>query len=147
MADTKQPYGDVAYADPGYQKDGKKRYPIDTAEHTKAAWSYINQSDNASAYSPEHLASIKGKIKAAAKKFGIAIADEQQEQKSTARFPKDNLVRMLAPGPELQEPENSGPILTGHFTPFNQWTKIDSTYEGRFMERISPGTFKKAFSE
>jgi len=146
MADTK-PYGSVDYADPGYQSDKVKRYPLDTAEHVRAAWSYINMPKNASKYSADQLGNIKGKIKAAAKKFNIEIAEEQQEQKSIARFPKDNLVRMLAPGPDLQEPENSGPILTGHFTPFNQWTKIDSTYEGRFMERISPGTFKKAFSE
>jgi len=74
-ADAQKPYGDVAYADPGYQADGKKRYPIDTEEHCKAAWSYINQASNASKYSPEHLAAIKGRIKSAAKKFGIEIAD------------------------------------------------------------------------
>lgn len=74
MAD-KTPYGDVAYADPGYQKDGKKRYPIDTADHVRAAWSYINQADNAAQYSAEHLAAIKGRIRAAAKRMGIEIAD------------------------------------------------------------------------
>ena len=41
--DTKaKPYGDVKYADP---KNGK--YPIDTAEHAKAAWAYINMPKNA----------------------------------------------------------------------------------------------------
>lgn len=73
MADAKMPYGDVGYADPGYQADGKKRYPIDSAEHCKAAWSYINQADNAAKYSPEHLAAIKGRIKAAGRKFGITF--------------------------------------------------------------------------
>ncbi len=72
------PYGDVAYADPGYQKDGKKRYPIDTKAHVQAAWSYINQSDNASQYSPDDLAKVKARIKAAAKKFGITIDDEKK---------------------------------------------------------------------
>lgn len=72
---AKEPYGDVKYADPGYQQDGKKRYPIDTADHVRAAWSYINQQDNASAYSPAQLKAIRGRIKAAAKKFGIAISD------------------------------------------------------------------------
>src|SRR6185312_5147778 len=38
---SKTPYGDVAYADPGYQSDKKKRYPIDSADHVRAAWSYI----------------------------------------------------------------------------------------------------------
>lgn len=76
MADASKPYGDVAYADPGYQKDGEKRYPIDTADHVRAAWSYINQADNAAKYSSEHLAAIKGRIKAAAKRLGVTIADD-----------------------------------------------------------------------
>ena len=74
MADVK-PYGSVTYADPGYQKDKVKRYPIDTAAHVKAAWSYINMPKNASQYSGENLAAIKGRIRAAAKKFGIEISD------------------------------------------------------------------------
>lgn len=73
---SKKPYGDVTYADPGYQKDGKKRYPIDTAEHVRAAWSYINKAKNGGFYSADQLARIKGKIMAAAKKFGIEISDQ-----------------------------------------------------------------------
>jgi len=74
MADNK-PYGDVAYADPGYQDDKKKRYPIDTAEHVRAAWSYINQKGNAGEYSPEPLKSMRDRIMAAAKKLGVEIAE------------------------------------------------------------------------
>lgn len=69
-AADKKPYGDVTYADP---KNGK--YPIDTAEHTRAAWSYINQAKNAAEYSAKELAAIKGRIRSAARKFGIEIAD------------------------------------------------------------------------
>ncbi len=36
-------YGDVEFADPT-----NKKYPIDTPEHVRAGWSYINHSDNAS---------------------------------------------------------------------------------------------------
>jgi hypothetical protein len=75
-ADT-TPYGDVTYADPGYQKDKKKRYPIDTKPHVKAAWSYINQGDNARAYTPAQLKRIKGRIKSAAKKFGVTISSDE----------------------------------------------------------------------
>ncbi len=64
----KKPYGDVQYADPGYQKDGKKRYPIDTPEHIRAAWSYINKSSNCSEYSSEQCSHIKSKIVSAWKK-------------------------------------------------------------------------------
>jgi hypothetical protein len=70
----KPPYGDVAYADPGYQADKKKRYPIDTVEHIHSAWSYINETDNASQYSPAQLAEVKGRIMAAGKKMGVQFA-------------------------------------------------------------------------
>lgn len=76
----KEPYGDVEYADPGHQADGKKRYPVNTEEHTRAAWSYINQGKNAAKYSPAHLAAVKAKIKAAAKKHGIQIGDSGEEK-------------------------------------------------------------------
>jgi len=69
-----QPYGDVKYADPGY-RDSRKRYPIDTPEHIRAAWAYINQAKNAKFYDEKQLANIKAKIKAAAQKAGIEISD------------------------------------------------------------------------
>jgi hypothetical protein len=70
------PYGDVTYADPGYQEDGKKRYPLDSEEHCRAAWSYINQEKNAAQYTPEQLKQIKGRIQAALKKYGVQTADQ-----------------------------------------------------------------------
>lgn len=75
-ADPKKPYGDVEYADPGYQSDGKKRYVLDSVEHCRAAWSYISMPKNASKYTAEQLARIKAKIKAAGKRYGIDFADK-----------------------------------------------------------------------
>ena len=74
--DASKPYGDVTYADPGYQKDKQKRYPIETAAHVRAAWSYINQEKNGNLYTSAQLARIKSRIKSAAKKFGINIVGE-----------------------------------------------------------------------
>lgn len=70
-----KPYGDVPYADPGYQADGKARYPIDTADHVRAAWAFLNQADNAKLYTAEQLAKITERIKAAAAKLGVTISD------------------------------------------------------------------------
>ena len=70
-ADDK-PYGDVPYADP---KNGK--YPINTKEHVKAAWSYINMPKNQKDYTSAELIEIKSRIREAAKKFGIEIADDE----------------------------------------------------------------------
>jgi phage head maturation protease len=77
-AEKKKPYGDTQYADPGYQKDNVKRYPLDTEAHCRAAWSYINMSKNAAKYTPEQVASIKSKIKAAAKRLGVQISSESR---------------------------------------------------------------------
>jgi len=88
-SDSKQPYGDVTYADPGYQKDGKKRYPLDTEEHVRAAWSYINQADNGDLYSAEQLASIKAKIKAAMKKLGAKV------EETTTKDASDTIVAKI----------------------------------------------------
>lgn len=65
-------YGDVEYADPK-----NKAYPVNSAERVRAAWGYINHPDNAAKY-PRNgvsLASVKARIKAAAKKFGVEISD------------------------------------------------------------------------
>jgi len=75
-----EPYGEVEYADPGYQEDKQKRYPIDTEEHTRAAWSYINQEKNEQLYTYADLDKIKTKIKEAAKKFGIEISNRIDTQ-------------------------------------------------------------------
>ena len=73
-----EPYGDVKYADPGY-RDSKKRYPIDTPDHIRAAWAYINVPKNAKFYDAKQLASIKARIKAAAQKAGIEISDQSSD--------------------------------------------------------------------
>ena len=66
-----KPYGDVTYADP---KNGK--YPIDTEEHVRAAWSYINMPKNASAYplNGVTLSEVKARIKAAMDKLGADVS-------------------------------------------------------------------------
>jgi hypothetical protein len=76
-ADGKKPYGSVTYADPGYQDDKVKRYPVDTAAHVRSAWSYINSSKNASKYDAGQLKRIKSRIISAAKKFGIKIKAQE----------------------------------------------------------------------
>jgi len=79
-----EPYGDVDYADPGYQKDKKKRYPLDTEDHIRAAWNYIHKKKNASKYSAEEADKIKAKIVAAWKdkidKDGPPSAEDKSEK-------------------------------------------------------------------
>jgi hypothetical protein len=78
--ESDEPYGDVSYADPGYQEDGIKRYPIDTEEHVRAAWSYINMPKNSEKYTAEQLVKIKAKIIEAAEKYKITISEEKMNE-------------------------------------------------------------------
>ena len=61
-------YGDVKFAD-----QTNKKYPIDTPEHVRAAWSYINHEDNAAKYAKDEVKVIKDRIKRAAKDKGVDI--------------------------------------------------------------------------
>lgn len=64
-------YGDVEFADPTNHK-----YPIDTPEHIRAAWSYINHPHNAEKYDPDDVNSIKERIRRAAQKHGVGIESD-----------------------------------------------------------------------
>lgn len=64
-ADGEKPegeYGDVEYADPGYQEDKRPRYPVDTAQHIRAAWNYISRESNADMYTADQVERIKSRI-------------------------------------------------------------------------------------
>ncbi len=62
--------------------------------------------------------------------------------------PRENLVRALAETPVLERAEgDSMPTLTGHFAVFDQWTEINSVYEGRFLERLAPTSMDKTIAE
>jgi hypothetical protein len=64
-------YGDVEFADPTNNK-----YPIDSPEHVRAAWSYINQKDNAAKYDADEVKTIKDRIRKAANKHGVEISED-----------------------------------------------------------------------
>ncbi len=88
-ADTKKPYGDVEYADSGLQSDKKKRCPIDTPEHIKAAWNYIHQKRNAGKYSAASAKLVIQKIESAWKakidKAGPPSASDKDGMKKLAK--------------------------------------------------------------
>jgi hypothetical protein len=84
---SKKPYGDVEYAD---SEAGK--YPIDTEEHVRAAWSYINVAKNYDKLG-DKAASVKAKIKSACKKFGIDTSDggEKDGKATEIRLTADDM--------------------------------------------------------
>lgn len=72
-----------------------------------------------------------------------------------ALMPRENLYRGLmhfrvarsGRVTELRSVSGDSNVLEGHFAVFNEWTEIDSMWEGNFLERIAPGAFKKTFRE
>jgi len=48
---------------------------------------------------------------------------------------------------ELIERDGEPPRLVGKFALFDRWQEIDNAAEGHFIERISPGAFRKTVSE
>jgi HK97 family phage major capsid protein/HK97 family phage prohead protease len=67
----------------------------------------------------------------------------------TSRPPKDNLVRAVFPGPEFREEPEDDFIghATGHLAVWDQWTEINSSWEGNFLERVNRSAFEKAVRE
>ena len=66
------------------------------------------------------------------------------------RPPREDLVRAQPGGYEVVRIEGDGdstPVMRGHFGVFDQWTEINSMFEGNFMESMAPGAFKKTMNE
>lgn len=74
-------YGDVVFADPV-----NKKYPIDTDEHIRAAWNYINKGANAEQYTAEEVKTIKDRIIAAWKKKIDKAGPPSAEQNSRSKL-------------------------------------------------------------
>jgi HK97 family phage prohead protease len=55
----------IDYADPGYQADGRKRYPLDSERHIRAAWAFIHIASNAAPYTAGELDRVTSRIVAA----------------------------------------------------------------------------------
>lgn len=75
---TKEPYGNVAYADPGFRND-VKRYPINTPEHVRATWDYFQHANDRDRYSAAEQHHIEDEIRTAARKFGIKLEGDSQK--------------------------------------------------------------------
>ena len=64
--------------------------------------------------------------------------------------PTENLFRGLAGEPIELRAEGDTPDATtlfGHFARFDSWNEIDSWFEGRFLERVAKGAYKKTMRE
>jgi flagellar biosynthesis protein FlhB len=75
-SDTNEHEGERKYGDVEFADTTNNKYPIDTPEHIRAAWSYINHNDNAAKYAADDVETIKSRIKRAAKRQGVEISTD-----------------------------------------------------------------------
>lgn len=64
------------------------------------------------------------------------------------QHPTSNLLRAYcAPDAVEIRAQGDGDVLAGHFAVFDEWTVINSRYEGHFLERLAPSAFDRTLSE
>ena len=66
--DVKPEYGLKKYGDVEFADDVNKKYPLDTEEHIRAAWSYFHMPRDFDKYSEKDRVTIRNKIIKAWKK-------------------------------------------------------------------------------
>jgi HK97 family phage prohead protease len=144
--DGSKPYGDVEYADPGMQSDGKARYPLSDEEKCRAAWSYINMPKNAAKYSPEDLAKVRSRIKAAGERYGIEFSDD--ESRSEEVEPVADIMRYersWALDDIMVRSGGDGRTVEAYAAVFDSPSEIRDQH-GHYMEVIHRTAFNRAIS-
>jgi HK97 family phage prohead protease len=144
--DHQSQYGDVTYADPKNHK-----YPINNESRVRAAWSYINMPKNQKGYTPEEVASIKAKIKAAGKKYGIQFSDDGDGDGggdggngNGRSAPGDDIERRNTLNKvELRSMTGSGREIGGYAAMFGR----ESRQLGTFIEVVAPSFFNKSHAD
>jgi hypothetical protein len=59
-----------------------------------------------------------------------------------------DVVRALTDAPELRKAQDDSlGLLTGHFSAFNNWYRVESMWEGEFLERTAPGFTSQTIAE
>jgi phage head maturation protease len=71
-----------------------------------------------------------------------------QEAGVSVAPPKENLIRALHEPPTLERKKGAKmPTAVIDIGRFNEWTEINSVYEGRFLERLAPTAMDKTIAE
>ncbi|WP_345191700.1 DUF6582 domain-containing protein [Streptomyces lavendulae] len=69
--------GTGSFADPGYQADKAKRFPLDTKAQAKAAWASVHESDTARDYTSAQLKRVRQRIVKSLKGHGVRVSTQE----------------------------------------------------------------------
>jgi phage head maturation protease len=123
---------------------------------TQAGWALPHHKNPGSPPNAKGVSSALGYLgrtdgidKAAARRHLEAHqASINASQSNSADPPRDSLYRALRPGYELREDSAGGmPTLVLRWSVFNDWTEINSFFEGRFLERFDPKSMDRTIAE
>lgn len=76
-AETVAVGGAGPFADPGYQADKEKRYPLDTKARAKTAWARVHESEVARGYTAAQLKRIRQRVAKALRGHGVEVATQE----------------------------------------------------------------------
>jgi hypothetical protein len=86
------------------------------------------------------------------RRFSTAIPRRDSVSDSSSP-PRESLIRAAYPAVEFRDATDDE-LAAGHlgllrvlFSPVNEWTEINSMWEGQFMERFAPGAWKKTIAD
>jgi len=107
--------------------------------------------------SPPNAAGVRAALARLSQTQGLTNAAEARRHleahmasiggSKSADHPTDDLGRGVWPF-ELRDGGGDGmPTMFGHFAVFNEWTEIDSLFEGRFMEQLDPTSMDRTMAE
>ncbi len=97
---------EAGYADPGYQKDGKPRYPLKEngqwdETRIESAWRYIHQEKDRTEYSPEDWRKIVKHIESVMKERGMHFTPSKEMQAHKTGEQVTEVERMVLASKEL----------------------------------------------
>lgn len=146
------PDSSFLYVEPGGKKDGdgktvprsNRHFPVKDAEgdadaaHVRDALSRIPQSDLPASVKAEATRKAQDMLKS---------VDSDMDGRSEDSPPRDSLVRVSEAFTLTRTTEDGMPTLHGLGAVYDEWTEINSRFEGHFMERFAPGSFSKTIRE
>ncbi|MFF2551826.1 HK97 family phage prohead protease [Nocardia sp. NPDC058058] len=148
MTKNLKPYGDVAYADPGYLADGVHRFPLDTKAHVMGGWSYLGLPQNQRGYTAEQLENIRAEFRTAAANHGVQISGDTATFADLASRGAVLGVREVRAFPAQYEVRSMGNDkfeLTGYASTTEQPYKMYDMF-GEYTEVVRAGAFSKTLA-
>lgn len=145
------PDSSFLYIEPGGSKDSDGKTTPRSLRHfpVKDANGNVDLPHvrNALARIPQSNVPASAKEAATRKAQDLLNANDTDMDGRSEAPPRDALVRVSEPFTLTRSSDGAMPVLHGLGATYDEWAEIRSRVEGHFMERFTPGSFRKTISE